>query len=268
MSINKLNNNIMIHDEFEMEEIRNHFATENKVDLFKATYSSKYPEIRDLNTPKYWDNYNNRPHIDNLTFPMNYHKLKIVSNLIPNKKINLLNVGCGSGDLENVVFKRKGRNSFNWYGLDISLKSIATCRREFSEAVFDVGDIRNLKYEKNFFDVVILMEILEHIAPKDLFKSLSEVNKVMKKNGLLIVTIPINEGLKRLIETNNNRNAHVRIYTKSVICQELKLSGFKVDKVHFFYAFPRLYKLKSFIVKHLLPKLRMPNNLLVIATKK
>ena len=76
----------------------------------------------------------------------------------------------------------------------------------------------------------------------------------------------MNEGLVDLIEQGFNLNAHVRIYTKELIEAELKISGFKILKYKFLYAFHELYKLKSFI-NRIFKINKTPNNLVILAQK-
>jgi len=51
-----------------------------------------------------------------------------------------------------------------------------------------VGDIRNLPFKDDLFDVVLAFEILEHIPFEDVPRSLNELKRVSQKN--VIISIP------------------------------------------------------------------------------
>jgi len=56
-----------------------------------------------------------------------------------------------------------------------------------SEGV-EKGDVRSLKFEDNFFDVVICFNVLEHVYEVDL--AIKEMYRVLKNKGLLLVSVP------------------------------------------------------------------------------
>ncbi len=257
----------MSKNPFEIEKLRERLATKKDFKLFKNTYTSKYPVIKDLNTPVFWDHLNDRHHIENNDSPMTNHKIRVIANKIPNSKIKVLNIGCGSGDLENIVFNVMEKNNIDWYGVDISPKSVKSCKNEFAKSHFSLGDIRKLKFKKNEFDLIILMEIMEHIKPTETYKALREVERVLKPGGKLIVSIPINEGLEDLIKGGQNPNAHVRAYTVNIIKRELEISGFKVNKVVELFAFKRMYWPKTFVAKYIFKDIKKPNGLILFAEK-
>jgi ubiquinone/menaquinone biosynthesis C-methylase UbiE len=254
-------------DAFAAEKLRARLAVSRELEELVKTYSPRFPEIQDLNTADFWDQLNDRPHIRGKDSPMTYHKLDIISQTIKNEKATVLNVGSGTGDLEDIVLKKNRKFNLEWYGVDISPKSIKDCKKKFPTAYFEIEDIRKLRFENRTFDRVIVMEVLEHIRPQDTFKALSEVNRVLKINGRFIVSIPLNEGLERMVKKGENPNAHVRVYTPELIEAELKLSGFKVEKREFLYAFHQFYFFKTIIAKYFLPGIRKPNNLIIFAQK-
>ena len=53
-----------------------------------------------------------------------------------------------------------------------------------------ISDINNIPVEDDSFDIVLCSEVIEHIT--DPVKVFSELNRVLKKDGILIVTAPFN----------------------------------------------------------------------------
>lgn len=93
---------------------------------------------------------------------------------------NILDVGCATGgyckELEKIGFKCTG--------VDINQNYVEKARENGVNAI--LMDIKDLKFEDNSFDTVLLFEILEHI--EDLDASLKEVKRVTSKN--ILITVP------------------------------------------------------------------------------
>lgn len=87
----------------------------------------------------------------------------------------------------------------------------------------EIIDITDIQYKDETFDVVLACQILEHIP--DEARAIREIKRVIKKNGKLIISVPIAINLEHMYEdcktkTNKERLAkfgqedHVRIYGK------------------------------------------------------
>lgn len=122
-----------------------------------------------------------------------YILLPALLNLFKNIKIKnktVLDVGCGIGIYSYIL-----ANQFNCnvIGVDISTKmiEIAKKNRNFKKINFQVGDSRKLSFKEGIFDAIIMNTLLPNFGlKKDIQKSLSEANRMLKKNGKLIVSIP------------------------------------------------------------------------------
>lgn len=85
------------------------------------------------------------------------------------KGMKIIDLGCGDMWLTNYL-KKQG---FDVVGFSLS-----------SPADY-VGNVKTYKFKKNYYDVVIALEMVEHV---DCYK---EVEKMLKKNGLFILTTPV-----------------------------------------------------------------------------
>ena len=94
----------------------------------------------------------------------------------------------------------------------------------------------------------------------------------MKDDGLLIVSVPINENLEKVnIEcphcgTVFNRNGHLREYSENIIKSELENAGFVVKDIKRLFAFRRFYFFKKILTKIFINHWK-PNNLIIVARK-
>ena len=117
---------------------------------------------------------------------------KIKSKNIPLKNINILDVGCGGG-LISVPMKKLGANVV---GIDASLKNINVAKiyskKKNLEIKYICSSPEKLKIKKKF-DVLLMLEIVEHVDDINLF--VKQSSKFLKKNGLMFIAT-LNKTLK------------------------------------------------------------------------
>lgn len=102
---------------------------------------------------------------------------------LKNKKGSSLDIGCNQG-----FFTEFLRNlGFDSYGIDIGESHIDFAKKN-GKSSYSIGSAEKIPFEDNRFDVIILLATLEHI--RDRATALKEINRVLKPNGTLIVTIP------------------------------------------------------------------------------
>ncbi len=88
----------------------------------------------------------------------------------------ILDAGCGEGVLVD-EYRAKGRRI---EGLDLNYES-ETVRR---------GDILNMPYTDGAFDVVVLLDVIEHVGFTAQRTALKEIWRVLRPSGNLIISIP------------------------------------------------------------------------------
>ena len=103
---------------------------------------------------------------------------------------NLLDVGCGGGYLLSLF----AGSDFVLHGCDI-----APCALTHEGVTLKPADIDDrLPYESDFFDVVVCTAVLEHVM--DLNHACSELLRVLKPNGVLVVSVPDREDMTRYVK--------------------------------------------------------------------
>ena len=110
----------------------------------------------------------------------------------PLKKINILDIGCGGGLLAEPMC----RLGANVVGIDASKKNIEIAKfhakKNKLKIDYKAASPETLKTKKKF-DVILNMEIVEHVDDIDFF--IKESSKLLKKNGLMFVAT-LNKTLK------------------------------------------------------------------------
>lgn len=145
-----------------------------------------------------------------------------------NEKQKILEIGCGQGFNTFLLSKNKKNKVV---GIDLSKKEIEIAKKRYPNVDFKVMNAEDLKFKSNSFDIVYAIEVLEHID--SLKKVLSEIKRVLKKGGWLMVSIPYyksEEWLLKLRPTYFKEIHHVRIFKKNELDKLLKNKGFVIGK--------------------------------------
>ena len=103
---------------------------------------------------------------------------------------SVLDVGCGTGVLTRLAALAVGQTGYA-VGIDPAAKMIGVAKKnalkEVSRAEFRLAVIENLPFEDNRFDCVLSSAMLHHLPPDLKVKGLSEVHRVLKPGGRLVL---------------------------------------------------------------------------------
>lgn len=156
-------------------------------------------------------------------------------------KAPVLDFGCGDGVFSLLCFGKKKID----VGLDQNPQEIKLAQyyQAYKEATVGVG--KAIPYPDMYFQTVITNSVLEHIEG-DLQPTLKELNRVLKKGGTLLLTVPrpvisdhlFYPQLFRMLKLNGLANLyidlkqrmwrHYHLLEKPEWGKELKKSGFKI----------------------------------------
>lgn len=129
---------------------------------------------------------------------------------------NVLEVGCGCGDLLHVLERR----GYTGLGIDISEDALAVAGAGFSGHRIKVarctpGDIQ----EK--FDIVVASEVMEHYEDDAFF--LSQLHERLRDGGHLLLTVPAH---MKDWGPNDDFCGHVRRYERNDLYTAVQAAGF------------------------------------------
>lgn len=103
----------------------------------------------------------------------------------------VLDLGCGSG--RHTIYLSK--HGFEVYGIDNAPEGIKITKdwlnKEKLEVNLKTGSVyKKLSYRDNFFDAIISVQVIHHAKIKTIQKAIKEIERVLKPNGLIFVSVP------------------------------------------------------------------------------
>ncbi|OGW39029.1 MAG: hypothetical protein A2Y97_02330 [Nitrospirae bacterium RBG_13_39_12] len=112
-------------------------------------------------------------------------RYRFAANYVKNKKV--LDIACGSGYGSKILIEN---GAISVTGMDISQDTIDYAKNRYVADGLDFiqGDILHVGFPDNFFDIVISFETIEHL--KNYRKAILEIRRVLKEDGLLIISSP------------------------------------------------------------------------------
>jgi len=142
--------------------------------------------------------------------------------LIPEKNMNVLDVGGGSGQFMRYLGIRKATI------LDISDSGLDFAK-SLGYSTLKGNLLLKFPVKDNKYDAAYLFEVLEHL--NDPYKVLKEVNRILKKSGMLFIGQPNTPA--------DGKHHVVRIYLNELI-KNLQESGFIIEWVELIPAFNKI----------------------------
>jgi len=163
---------------------------------------SKIPEEK-LNIP---GDYQYKALLSSNILLSNWHNNKMVAvHSLINKSSNnnLLDIGAGSGIFEYLYSK-----NFNTItAVDYHKKAVRFFSKMVQQNDLDNVEVKKLNIEEiqelttnNKYDVVLLLDVIEHIDDKTVSNLLNHVRKILTSSGVFIVTTPNYKGLWPITE--------------------------------------------------------------------
>lgn len=149
-------------------------------------------------------------------------------------KGKFLDAGCGFG-LYSFTLRKKG---FEVYAIDNSRRRVEFLRKNGINA--KVMDVTKLKFNKDYFDVIICSDVLEHV--KNDKKAFSELARVLKKRGKLIITLPYySQNNMKVYKKFSHERAGYKTEDIKNMADE---NGLKIEKLSLYSSYPGEFAFK------------------------
>ncbi|MEK6885359.1 MAG: class I SAM-dependent methyltransferase [Nanoarchaeota archaeon] len=152
----------------------------------------------------------------------NKDKVKLIHSIKPSGK--LLEIGCGRGKLLNELKK-----DYSVFGTDISKAAIIESSKLIDKKNLRVSNIEKEPIKEKY-DIILAFDVLEHLKNPD--KTIKNIKKSLKKDGVFIFSVPNNYGLFGKMMTaffNYTDKTHVSTFKRKKWIEIMKNAGFKSD---------------------------------------
>lgn len=137
-------------------------------------------------------------------------------------RLRILDAGCGTGGT-TVELRRFGAV----VGVDLAWEALEPARAR-GLARLAQGSIERLPFQNASFDVATSFEVVYHLGVADDTSALSEIRRVLKPGGVLLLRVPAHDWLRgehdRLVHTRHR-------YTRGEVAAKLARAGFTVDQL-------------------------------------
>ncbi|UCE75375.1 MAG: class I SAM-dependent methyltransferase [Methanomassiliicoccales archaeon] len=155
---------------------------------------------------------------DTLSGKLQKKELLWILSQIPQKRFKILDAGCGPGRYSLELTKRKNEV----VGLDFAQPMLKQIRNKTKECAVLQGDIQYLPFTDERFDIVIMVNVLQHLkTPQMRFLAVKEAFRVSKEYVFVDVKNKLNPILSRRYK--NVKDEFIRTaYSHSEIKQAIK----------------------------------------------
>jgi SAM-dependent methyltransferase len=164
-------------------------------------------------------------------------RFKICIDLINEIKFkNLLDFGSGDGHL--IYELNKIYNKKFYYLYEPSKKLILEAKEKLKK-IKNVKFIEKNKIKKNYYDVICVNEVFEHLNTKEIKKAMLIIKKSIKKNNFIIISVPIEVGISSLFKNlirylinQRHNNLNFINFIKSIFYIDIKRSNRSYNNSH------------------------------------
>lgn len=146
----------------------------------------------------------------------------VIEGIVPQGK--LLDVGCNAGQFMKVM-----KDFWDGYGIELSPHFAAQAKAQYGARVHQ-GTLGDCKYANSFFDVITMMDMLDHTP--DPVRELSLANRYLRTGGLIVVKVHNISCLWARLSKGNFYAicppVHLCYFNKHSLGFALEKAGFKV----------------------------------------
>ena len=145
-----------------------------------------------------------------------------------NKKGRILDVGCATGFLLDQARKQ----GWEVYGVELSAWAVDYAKNKLQLPNITQGLLKEANYPANFFDVVVLKDVIEHLTdPKE---TLEQIRYVLKPSGIMCCNTPDIDSLASKIlgaKWWGIKQSHLFYFNKNSLSALFKATGFVPLKI-------------------------------------
>ena len=165
--------------------------------------------------------------------------------------------GCGTGKMLEEMGKWKKWKKV--IGLDGADEALRFCRKRRIKNVMKADFEKRLPLEDESVDLITSLDVVEHIRSDQAL--LDEFWRIAKPGGLVVITVPAYQWLWTYWD---DILKHKRRYRRGGLAEQLRKSGFKVERISYFYSYLLPMAVLFRIVKSLGPNLKRSSDFVAL----
>lgn len=203
---------------------------------------------RDRHNIDYWNDRWEKAGVDNDEFDnLNTYPIKYANIAVKDKSQKILEAGCGAG---RVYFHYKN-SGFDIKGLEYSRIAVDNIMNKDPEAEVVQGDITDLPYENDCFDVCLAFGLYHNLETvEQIEKAFSETARVLKKGGKLVASVRYdsleNRVIERIVNSGNKNEFHRMHFDVESLKKFLKKNNFRIKRLVYARNVSFLFKFDCF----------------------
>lgn len=223
-----------------MEKADDRYGYPGNFSLFKCSrcdFIETFPRLSDLESSDLYTNYYPRKNVSAEDVLQSVNKdhafirwLKGLHNTAHyhiSKGTRVLDIGCGSG---TSLLEIKNMDA-EPYGTEVD-ENIRPISKELGLNV-EIGNIDNSNYPDNFFDIITISQVIEHIP--DPVSFINKTKKKLKDNGEIILSFPNTNSVFRFIFREKWINWHVPYHQNHFSRENIKIlaerTGLRIKRI-------------------------------------
>ena len=159
---------------------------------------------------------------------------KEIIQFLPQKISTIFEVGCGEG-----VFSKNIKCSGEKWGIEPDSNAANIAKNVFDKVLMGTFDIVKAELPKNYFDLVICNDVIEHMEDHEKF--LKEIREYMTEDAVLVGSIPNARYYKNLFhfllvkdweytDLGTLDRTHLRFFTEKSLRRSLDEAEFEIEK--------------------------------------
>lgn len=102
-----------------------------------------------------------------------------------NQALNILDIGCGTGNYTDLLQKVSRTRGWQIYGIDPSEGMIDKARNKNNYIFFQRGRAEDLLWAQGFFDFIYMTDVIHHIP--DIHRTFHEIQRVLRSDGKVCI---------------------------------------------------------------------------------
>lgn len=138
----------------------------------------------------------------------------------------LIDIGSSFGWLEYEL-QNKGLKTI--IGVEPNEKTLILAKKNSPETLFLKGNAANIPVKNDMCDIAVLFDVIEHVPANSEKKVLKEIKRILRKNGILLLSTPFNHWINNFLDPAWYFGH--RHYSVESISKLIEKSGFVIKNI-------------------------------------